>query len=108
YDRSMLVVIVAPEEAEILDIAGPAEVFRSASDVYTSMHAGAATPYSIKVVSSTNELPIRTSSGLELKADTTFRAFSGDVETLLVAGGLFNGVLQTSANRELLRWLVAI
>jgi transcriptional regulator GlxA family with amidase domain len=108
YDSRMQVVIVAPEEAEILDIAGPAEIFRSASGAYESLHDATPGPYSVKVISSTNALMIRTSSGLELKADETFRSFSGAVDTLLVAGGLFNGIMKTCANRDLLHWLVAV
>ncbi|HLJ73796.1 MAG TPA: DJ-1/PfpI family protein, partial [Thermoanaerobaculia bacterium] len=104
----MQVVIVAPEEAEILDIAGPAEIFRSATEVYESLHPKARGPYSVKVISSTHELMIRTSSGLELKADDTFRTFTGPVDTLLIAGGLFKGIMKTSSNRDLLRWLIAV
>ena len=101
----MRVAILAPEEPEILDIAGPFEVFVTASWFYRAAHAGSPDLYSVELISGTNGTAMRTSCGLELSAASSFRSFDGTPDTLLVAGGTSKGINASIRNRELLQWL---
>ncbi len=93
------VAIVAAAAAEILDIAGPAEVF---SEANTLSHSPA---YRIELISAGEDLHVHTSSGIVLTATTTFAALQMPIDTLLVAGGTREGVGATARNAKLLEWL---
>jgi transcriptional regulator GlxA family with amidase domain len=101
----MRIAILAPEEPEILDIAGPFEVFVTASWYYRAAHAGSPDLYSVELISGTDDPALRTSCGLELTGACSFQSFNGTLDTLLVAGGTSKGINASSRNRELLQWL---
>lgn len=89
--------VLAYEQVQLLDVAGPLQVFASANDHAV---AGGHTPaYRVAVVASSN--PVQTSSGLQLLAAPLPRADT-PVDTLLVAGG--RGVAQAVHDARLLRW----
>src|SRR2546427_1124439 len=88
------IVIVAFDDAQILDIAGPAEVFAMANrsgDRYVievvAPHAGVVT----------------TSGGIGLVADRALADSRGAIDTLVVAGG--NGTAAAATDVELIRWI---
>jgi transcriptional regulator GlxA family with amidase domain len=85
------VVLVAYSGVQLLDVAGPLEVFRTAADVVPDS-------YDISMVA--NE-PVRTSGGLPLAMDGPLP--DGEIDTLLVAGG--PGVRQALYDERLVAWL---
>jgi transcriptional regulator GlxA family with amidase domain len=95
------VVMAAFQDAEVLDITGPLDVFSIAGRV---LSAGGAKqpPYSIKIVAS-RAGPFVTSAGIKIVADYSFREIQSDVDTLMVPGGI--GTSQAAADPALIRWL---
>ncbi|HEY1687524.1 MAG TPA: GlxA family transcriptional regulator [Solirubrobacteraceae bacterium] len=91
------IVIVAFANAQILDIAGPSEVFALAERF-------APGSYSVELLSSDGG-EIVTSGGLTLKAHCALWDCDGKLDTLLLAGGL--GVREALTDRELRDWLIA-
>jgi transcriptional regulator GlxA family with amidase domain len=87
------VVIVTFESAQILDVTGPLEVFSSASRHVDGVR------YETEVVTVRGG-PVRASCGLEF-ASTPIAAVTGEVDTLMVAGG--SGVGEAVLDHELLQ-----
>ena len=97
--EALAVEIVAFPRVQLLDVAGPLQVFASAND--RAREAGLAPPYAPRVVA----LPaghIAASAGLTLVA-APLSAPRRQVDTLLVAGG--PGVRDAAADAQLLRWI---
>lgn len=91
--------ILAYAKAQLLDVAGPLQVFATANDI--ARHRRAALPYTLAVVASA--LPqIETSSGLNLVVDP-LPGVESTLDTLIVAGGF--GVNAASKDAALLDWL---
>jgi len=92
--------ILAFEEVQLLDVAGPLQVFASANDLARA--AGRPPPYTLAVAA---ERPrVTASAGLGL-AVQCLSAPSVPVDTLIVAGGF--GVEAACANAALIRWITA-
>lgn len=85
------VVLVAYSGVQLLDVAGPLEVFRVATDVVPGA-------YTVELVA--NE-PVVTSSGMPLTADGPLP--DGEIDTLVVAGG--PGVRQALYDEKLVGWI---
>jgi transcriptional regulator GlxA family with amidase domain len=100
------IVFVAAPGTEILDLVGPLQVFARASDMYCRENPGALPVYSVEVVSISSGRSLTANCGLHFNADKTFRAVSGKIDTLLVAGG--NAIEQNEINPEAVRWLKKI
>ena len=96
-NRPRCVELVAFEQVQLLDVAGPLQVFASANE--HALARGAAAPYRTAVVAAAN--PVQTSSGLALLAAPLPRPATA-VDTLLVAGG--HGVAKAVRDSKLLRW----
>ena len=99
------IVFVAGPGTEILDLAGPLQVFARASDIYRRNNSGAPI-YSIEVVSISPVRSLTANCGLRFHADKTFRQLRGKIDTLLVAGG--DAIEQNKINPEGVRWLKQI
>jgi len=99
------IVFVAGPGTEILDLAGPLQVFARASDIYRRNNSGAPI-YSIEVVSVSPVRSLTANCGLRFHADKTFRQLRGKIDTLLVAGG--DAIEQNKINPEGVRWLKQI
>jgi len=99
------IVFVAGPGTEILDLAGPLQVFARASDIYRRNNSGAPI-YSIAVVSVSPVRSLTANCGLRFHADKTFRQLRGKIDTLLVAGG--DAIEQNKINPEGVRWLKQI
>jgi transcriptional regulator GlxA family with amidase domain len=93
------IVILAFEDAQSLDVVGPAEVFAG-----TSWLAGTDPPYAVEIVTPSGE-QIRTSGGIQLAPDRSTAACRGPIDTLIVAGGV--GAHAAAEDAELLRWIKA-
>lgn len=97
------IVIVAFPQANILDVAGPCEVFNAANlDPETAKVVGAR-PYTIEVISTTNGPAVEMSCGIPLVAKGDYSRRRGPIDTLLVAGG--PGVWAAIEDAGFLRWL---
>jgi transcriptional regulator GlxA family with amidase domain len=94
--------MLAYRDAQILDVVGPLEVFSRTSRWLRETGRRPDDAYSIELIG-TKRGAIRTSSGMRLTADRPYSDVRGEIDTLLVAGGI--GASAVLKNRELLRWL---
>jgi transcriptional regulator GlxA family with amidase domain len=90
--------IVAFPDVQLLDVAGPLQVFESANVWARSV--GKAAPYATRVVARSS--PVRSSSGLGVLAHGLTRT-DRPVDTLIVAGG--GGVRGAVEDARLVRWI---
>ena len=95
---TLLIEIVAFANAQVLDIAGPLQVFASANT--WAQQSSKPPPYRIRVVA--EQSPVVSNSGLSILTEALPRAASA-LDTLIVAGGW--GVHEACENRALVRWL---
>src|SRR5579864_4678392 len=99
--RSMRsIVFVTFDQALLLDIAGPLQVFASARDLARAR--GTSDPYAISVVAP-DAGPTVTSSGLALVTAPLASVGRKPIDTLIVVGGW--GSRQASQDGALLRWI---
>jgi transcriptional regulator GlxA family with amidase domain len=89
-------VIVAFPGVQLLDVAGPSEVFSQAD------RASARPEYSLELVATQAEV-LGASSGLRLVAEHPLHACRGAIDTLVVAGGA--GVRDAIRDERLTSWL---
>jgi len=87
-------------EVEVLDFAGPFEVFTTASRIAARRSPGTPAPFSVFSVAS-REGPVRTRAGLIVQPDFTFTNHP-PIDLLIVPGGV---VTAEQAKPEVLRWL---
>src|SRR5260370_22190338 len=88
-------------DAQLLDIAGPAEVFSRASRLL-SREGGGPPAYVVELLAN-KAGPVITSSGLALIAAHAFSDVRGGLDTLLVSGG--RGTDLAVRDRSLIAWL---
>jgi transcriptional regulator GlxA family with amidase domain len=91
--------ILAFPDVQLLDIAGPLQVFATANVIST--RGGRPAPYATRVIAENGAL-ITTSAGLPLMA-TPLPSVRSRVDTLIVAGG--PGVRSASQDATLVRWV---
>ncbi|MGK2740766.1 GlxA family transcriptional regulator [Tepidicaulis sp. LMO-SS28] len=93
-----LIVMVGFDNAQILDITGPMQMFAAANDLFPE-----APPYEVVLVAE-KKTPLRTNGGLKLVPDRRFADFTPAeikrIDTLLVAGG--EGTREAMENTALL------
>ncbi len=83
----------------LLDVTGPAEVFAAASKLAGRASRG----YRVELVAQT-EGPIRTSAGIELIAQSSWASLTGDIDTVIVPGGLQRGA-RPAVDDSLVSWV---
>ncbi|MEI8146886.1 MAG: DJ-1/PfpI family protein [Alphaproteobacteria bacterium] len=93
-----LIVLVAFEGAQLLDIAGPSEVFAAAAVL--EGHAGC----DIRVAS-VQGTPIATSAGVTLQTERLTSLSDRAIDTLIVCGGPDDAIKAAIHSRPLRRWL---
>ncbi|HYE51052.1 MAG TPA: GlxA family transcriptional regulator [Azospirillaceae bacterium] len=99
--RTVAVLMLVYPDAQILDVAGPLEVFSRAAR-WLREHAGQAVPaYSVELVAA-EPGPVAMSNGLEFMVRRSYRE-AGPADLLLVTGGIGYG--RASADPALLDWL---
>jgi transcriptional regulator GlxA family with amidase domain len=96
------VALAAFSGAQILDVAGPLEVFSTACRELRERDPRAAPPYRVEVVA-TRAGAFATSSGIEMVARRSVRSLRGPIDTLIVAGG--EGTEDALRDPVLLGWL---
>lgn len=74
------VAILAFPGVQLLDIAGPADVFMEAARQLNDASA-----YRVHIIG-TESGPFKSSSGLQVTPDATLQTYRGNIDTLLVAG----------------------
>jgi transcriptional regulator GlxA family with amidase domain len=97
------IVFLAFPSSQILDIAGPFQVFVRAAELFVQENRAHKNPYNVLLASSTPCKSIVTNCGLVLTGTETYRTLRGPIDTLLVAGG--TGVEAAARDEELLLWL---
>jgi transcriptional regulator GlxA family with amidase domain len=93
--------MAAFHDAEVLDITGPLDVFSIAGRLLMAQGAKQS-PYTIEVVAS-QPGPLVTSSGIRLLADRSFREVVGQVDTLMIPGGI--GTTRATEDTPFITWI---
>jgi len=100
---SRTVVFLAAPSTQILDVAGPFQIFVRAAELFVQEYPARKAPYNVLLASTTRRRSVATNCGLVLTGTKTFRTLRGPIDTLLVAGG--SGVETAAHDEELLLWL---
>jgi transcriptional regulator GlxA family with amidase domain len=74
------------ENVEVLDFAGPYEVFTTATRVHSRIHPSDSTPFDVFTVARTNN-PVRARAGLKVYPDHNFESHPL-LDVLVVPGGV--------------------
>jgi transcriptional regulator GlxA family with amidase domain len=90
------IAIVVFEDCQILDVAGPMEILRGANLALRECHPEAPSAY-VKRIVARHAGAVRTSCGLTIVATDAFEAPRGDVDTLIIAGGVMDAALADTA-----------
>lgn len=93
------------DEVELLDFAGPYEVFTTANRMAARRDPAAAAPFEL-VTASPDGSPATARAGLRLEPDTALPEVRG-CEVLLVPGGVVDGLLEDASSLAQLRRLSA-
>ncbi len=104
-NRSRTIVFLAAPSSQILDVAGPFQIFVRAAELFVQEYPARKAPYNVLLASTTRRKSVATNCGLVLTGTETetFRTLRGPIDTLLVAGG--SGVETAACDEELLLWL---
>ena len=97
------IVILALPRSQLLDVIGPYEIFVSAEAIPQSPGHPQILGYSVEVIGVTEDQIVKGDLGLSFISNCTYRDLSGDIDTLLIAGGA--GVWEAAKDKELLNWL---
>src|SRR5689334_20647673 len=90
------IAIVVFDDAQVLDVAGPMEMFRGATLAVRERRAQTGPAYETHVVAR-EAGPVRTSCGLTILATDAFANGPREVDTLIVAGGVMDAALRDEA-----------
>ena len=102
-NRSRTIVFLAAPSSQILDVAGPFQIFVRAAELFVQEYPARKAPYNVLLASTTRRRSVATNCGLVLTGTKTFRTLYGSIDTLLVAGG--SGMETAAHDEELLLWL---
>jgi transcriptional regulator GlxA family with amidase domain len=97
------IAIVVYPGVDLLDVAGPSEIFAATRRAVAAASGPAGAGYSLELLSASRNLAIETDSAVGLLAHRSYATCRERIDTLLVAGGL--GCLEAAKDRNLLRWL---
>ena len=101
-ERVRRVVMVVFPDANVVDIAGPMEVFSNANRRLDQQEDRRSLRYRTELVAR-GAGPVRTTSGIEVAATRALRDVRGAIDTLLVAGG--DGTREAIGDRALIDFL---
>jgi transcriptional regulator GlxA family with amidase domain len=97
------IALLAYPRVDLLDVAGPSEVFGATRRALAAVGSPSAAGYCVEVLSTARELAVETDSAVSLLAHRSYLGFRRPIDTLLIAGGL--GAEQAMKDWPLLRWL---
>lgn len=89
-------------DVNLIDVTAPLEVFASCCRILQHEHGIARPPYIVEVIGAERG-PLRSSAGIEVVAQRSFREASRDIDTLLVAGG--EGIGRMARDGEVVAWI---
>jgi transcriptional regulator GlxA family with amidase domain len=96
--------VLATPAAQSLEVAGPMEIFGSANFRLREAGRERAIPYEAVLASTNDDLRITSAtSGLQLVATAPWYQLTGDIDTLLIVGGM--NIWTGESNPRLLQWL---
>lgn len=88
------------DDVELLDLAGPYEVFTCASRVHTRTHPGAEMPFNVITIGQT-AAPQRARAGMGVIPDASFASHAA-IDVLIVPGGVVTAEL---GKPDVLEWI---
>ncbi|QSQ24590.1 DJ-1/PfpI family protein [Pyxidicoccus parkwayensis] len=102
--QPLRIALLAFDDAQVLDITGPLEVFGRASRWLREEHGATGDRYTLELISAHGSV-LRSSSGLRLVADAVIprRSTRDPIDTLLIAGG--RGVRHVAEDKHVLAWV---
>ena len=102
--RVRRVVVLATPDAQSLEVAGPMEVFATANARLREAGRERSPRYEVQLASTGEDQHITSAmSGLQLVATAPWNRLSGEIDTLLVVGGI--DIWTGKSNPPLLQWL---
>src|SRR4029077_5703820 len=102
-NRSRTIVFLAAPSSQILDVAGPFQIFVRAAELFVQEYPVRRAPYNVLLASTTRRRSGATNCGLVFIVSKTLGSLPGPIDTLLVAGG--SGLETAARDEELLLWL---
>jgi transcriptional regulator GlxA family with amidase domain len=102
-DKTKHIVIIAPPNTSILDVAGPLEVFAKTADYIRMYIPNITETYTTHVISTQASKIINTSSGLPIVCEGGIKSITYKVDTVLVAG--IPNAPENMVPKETLNWL---
>ena len=97
------VALLAYPLVDVLDVAGPSEVFGATRRALAAVGDSGEAGYSVQLLSNSQELVIETDSAVKLLAHRSYLGLESSIDTLIVAGGL--GAQEVARDQALLKWL---
>jgi transcriptional regulator GlxA family with amidase domain len=95
------VAVLVFEQAQMLDVAGPADVFMMANSVNTAVH------YTVTCVTKRGGL-IALANGLSLQTQSIAQASRSKIDTLFIAGAEPTGLLAAMQDESLKDWVLRV
>ncbi|UOD29617.1 DJ-1/PfpI family protein [Massilia violaceinigra] len=90
------------DDVEVLDFAGPYEVFTCATRMAARLAPDAAAPFRVRTIGATTEM-LRARAGLSVLPEADF-AGAGDIDVLIVPGGV---VTNEQTKPDVIAWIAA-
>jgi transcriptional regulator GlxA family with amidase domain len=90
------------DNVEVLDFAGPYEVFTCATRVAAGLMPEAPAPFAVRTIGADGQT-VRARAGLVLQPETTF-SNAGQIDVLIVPGGVVSAEL---TRPDVIRWIAA-
>lgn len=99
----LTIAFLAAPNTQILDVAGPYQIFVRAAEIYQATHPAQSSPYKVLVISVRGKDSVLTNCGLSLSPALDYRDVSEPLDTLLIAGG--RGTEKAAADKKLIEWI---
>ncbi len=90
---------------QILDVAGPVEIFKSVDNYYAAKDPGGPEAYDITFLAD-EPGEVMSTCGMSITADASYKNYREAIDTLLVSGG--DGVFDVTKNRDLIDSIVSL
>jgi transcriptional regulator GlxA family with amidase domain len=102
-EQTKHIVIVAPPNTSILDVAGPLEVFSKAADYINTYIQNIPGSYTTHVISTQSSKIVYTSAGLPIVCEGGIKTIDYEVDTVLVSG--IPNAPTNMVSKDILNWL---
>lgn len=91
------------DDVEVLDFAGPYEVFTCATRVAAKLTPGSVAPFAVRTIGA-SRAPVRARAGLAVHPEASFDD-AGKIDVLIIPGGVVGAEL---ARPEVIRWIAGM